>query len=287
MDMSFNVSVNNSENSIISSCDLNNDGYDEIVILEKKANNSPLHILWGNKKWGVVSDPDYRGKEETIHYSNFSTAPQIYGTANGGHSTRLEYIIKLDTAKEMAMLERNEKGKQVRKYFIAVEEKYKQGIVDRQQLSPQMQMLMGMVEAQAKQELEQKRLAREVEKVKQAQNAIVDTFQKADEAEDFQQWANDRIAQIAESPKFDRGFGRSKNYSLARTESYERLKQKRNCRLDDRVQKAIGRALEERPDIKKSELQKINKIYIIANDKDLRPAYELVIKEMMIHYCVS
>lgn len=41
---------------------------------------------------------------------------------NGGRSK--EYIIKLDTAKEMAMLERNDKGKQVRKYFIAVEKKY-------------------------------------------------------------------------------------------------------------------------------------------------------------------
>ena len=56
---------------------------------------------------------------------DFDTAPQIYGTANGGHSTRNEYLIKLDTAKEMAMLERNEEGKQVRKYFIAVEKKYK------------------------------------------------------------------------------------------------------------------------------------------------------------------
>lgn len=37
-----------------------------------------------------------------------------------------EHIIKLDTAKEMAMLERNEKGKQVRRYFIQVEKKYKE-----------------------------------------------------------------------------------------------------------------------------------------------------------------
>lgn len=40
--------------------------------------------------------------------------------------TRKDHIIKLDTAKEMAMLERNEKGKQVRRYFIEVEKKYKE-----------------------------------------------------------------------------------------------------------------------------------------------------------------
>lgn len=37
------------------------------------------------------------------------------------------HIIKLDTAKEMAMLERNAKGKQVRRYFIQVEKKFKAG----------------------------------------------------------------------------------------------------------------------------------------------------------------
>ena len=40
--------------------------------------------------------------------------------------TKKDHIIKLDSAKEMAMLERNEKGKQVRRYFIQVEKKYKE-----------------------------------------------------------------------------------------------------------------------------------------------------------------
>lgn len=43
-----------------------------------------------------------------------------------GGRPQIEYIIKLNTAKEMAMLERNEIGKGVRKYFIRVEEKYKE-----------------------------------------------------------------------------------------------------------------------------------------------------------------
>lgn len=173
--------------------------------------------------------------------------------------------------------------------FDVLEENYynPQGQFDMSKLSPELQMFQKIFNSVAEQQLKQKRQAEQLNRIEQKQDAIVDTFQKTDDTEDFQKWANDRIAQIAESPKFDKGYGRSKNYSLARSESYERLKQKRNCRLDDRVQKAKGRALEERPDIKKSELDKINKIYIIANDKDLRPAYELVIKEMMMYYCVS
>ena len=48
-------------------------------------------------------------------------------TVSGG-LPRKDHIIKLDTAKEMAMLERSEKGKQVRRYFIRVEKKYKEHI---------------------------------------------------------------------------------------------------------------------------------------------------------------
>lgn len=198
-----------------------------------------------------------------------------------------DYRLTTDFAKHLSMESHSLKGKIARQYFITVEDKAKEMAIDQSQLSPQMQMFYAIADGQAKMELEQKRQAEQMNRIEQNQDAIVETFQKTDSVEDFQKWANDRIAQIAESPKFDKGYGRSKNYSLARSESYERLKQKRNCRLDDRVQKAKGRALEERPDIKKSELDKINKIYIIANDKDLRPAYELVIKEMMIYYCVS
>ena len=38
---------------------------------------------------------------------------------------RIEYILKLDMAKELSMVENNEKGSQARKYFIEVEKKYK------------------------------------------------------------------------------------------------------------------------------------------------------------------
>ena len=41
---------------------------------------------------------------------------------SGGHN-RVEYIISLDMAKELSMVENNDKGKQARRYFIEVEKK--------------------------------------------------------------------------------------------------------------------------------------------------------------------
>lgn len=57
--------------------------------------------------------------------------------------TMKEHIIKLDTAKEMAMLERNEKGKQVRRYFIQIEKKYKESkLADLSDLSVELQAII-------------------------------------------------------------------------------------------------------------------------------------------------
>lgn len=81
--------------------------------------------------------------------------------------TKKDHIIKLDTAKEMAMLERNEKGKQVRRYFIEVEKRHQKSKIDRSQLSPQMQMFYAIADEQAKLELAQKRQAEQIRKVEQ------------------------------------------------------------------------------------------------------------------------
>lgn len=62
-------------------------------------------------------------------------------TLSGG-TPKKEHIIKLDTAKEMAMLERNEKGKQVRRYFIHVEKKYKNATSALEGLSVELQAVI-------------------------------------------------------------------------------------------------------------------------------------------------
>ena len=59
---------------------------------------------------------------DSVEDADFTT---ILSKSTGGRPKQ-EYIIKLATAKEMAMLEHNQKGKQVRRYFIRIEEEYKE-----------------------------------------------------------------------------------------------------------------------------------------------------------------
>ncbi len=55
---------------------------------------------------------------ENIDYSKMSILQ------NGNPNPIIDYIVTLDMAKELAMLENNEKGKEIRKYFIKVEKEH-------------------------------------------------------------------------------------------------------------------------------------------------------------------
>lgn len=58
-----------------------------------------------------------------IDFMRYEFAPQNGGAGNRG--VRIEYAITLEMAKELSMVERNEKGKQARLYFIEMERRAK------------------------------------------------------------------------------------------------------------------------------------------------------------------
>ena len=221
--------------------------------------------------------------EENVDYWAFV----VNDERNFNPNPTTDYKLTAHFAKKLSVKGNSAKAEQAREYFTRIEEKAKQHAIDRTQLSPQTQALMALTESIARTELEQKRQAEQIQRLEDTQHTLVETFQHASGIEDFQTWANRCLAKIAESPKFDRGYGRSNNYAFARNESYERLKKKWNCNLNDRVSRARGRAMEKNPGISKAKLNAINKLSVISDDKSLRPVYETVIKEMMIAYCVE
>ena len=74
-----------------------------------------------------INEYDFVENQDFVSFSENSEKP------NGGRPT-VEYYVSIKMAKELSMVERNEKGKQARKYFIECEERLK---TNQQSVQPQ------------------------------------------------------------------------------------------------------------------------------------------------------
>ena len=184
--------------------------------------------------------------------------------------TKKDHIIKLDTAKEMAMLERNEKGKQVRRYFIRVEKKYKAASLATQELSPQLQVMINL-------EIEQKRQAEKLEHVEERIESIREVV-----AIDTTSWRDDtgRILR-----KIGIECGDSKSYQDVRGESYQLLEKRMGVNVKQRLTNKRRRMADE--GVCKSRRDKLNYLDVIADDKKLIEGYTAIVKELAIKYGVA
>ena len=68
--------------------------------------------------FGRMTEYGFTENEDYVLLSNFGNQ-----TGRGGHN-KVDHIIKLDMAKEIAMIQRTDKGKEVRQYFIQVEKDF-------------------------------------------------------------------------------------------------------------------------------------------------------------------
>ena len=68
---------------------------------------------WIIESYGFQEGSDYRSFDKIIKRPT-------------GATTRKEYLLTMDTAKEIAMVENNEKGRMVRRYFIEAEKRYRE-----------------------------------------------------------------------------------------------------------------------------------------------------------------
>lgn len=84
-----------------------------------------------------------------------------YSILSNGNSK--DFVVTLDMAKELAMLENNPKGKEIRKYFIYFEQKAKEVIANQ---SSEIQLLQGMLNTLSKMDTR----VSELEKSKRLEN---------------------------------------------------------------------------------------------------------------------
>ncbi len=233
---------------------------------EKVVYGSELHEVLGvrtpYKDWSTRRLNDI----DAVENEDFEAA-QICAPSG---QTKKDHIIKLDAAKEMAMLERNEKGKQVRRYFIQVEKKYKAASLATQELSPQLQVMINL-------EIEQKRQAEKLEHVEERIESIREVV-----AIDTTSWREDtgRILR-----KIGMECGDSKSYQDVRAESYQLLEKRMGVNVKQRLTNKRRRMADE--GVCKSRRDKLNYLDVIADDKKLIEGYTAIVKELAIKYGVA
>lgn len=188
-----------------------------------------------------------------------------------------DYRLTTDFAKHLSMESHSAKGKEARRYFITVEDKTKQAVIDRSQLPPQLQLMNMLVENINRQVLEQQRQAEKLNHVEERVESIREIV-----AIDSTSWRDDTGTILR---KIGMELGGGKAYSEVRSESYELLSKRMGVNLKQRLTNKRRRMADE--GICKSARDKLTYVDIIAEDKKLIEGYVAIVKEMAIKYGID
>jgi anti-repressor protein len=203
-------------------------------------------------KWGFIENQDY------IVFHNFMKNPE------GGRPT-IEYILTLDTAKEIAMVENNEKGRQARRYFIEVEKRYKN---DYSNLSPQLQMFKQIFDSVVVQEQRVNQLETKIN--------VMQSNLLQEHKDDWRTYINKVLNSI--------GY-KTSNYRDIKNNSYKELEKRANCRLEVRLSNLKARALTN--GMSPTKVNNLNYLDILEDEPRLREIYLGIIREFAIKYGVE
>ncbi|MDZ5578625.1 antA/AntB antirepressor family protein [Enterococcus cecorum] len=206
------------------------------------------------------------GFVENVDYSTLNELSEKKEGSRFVKRTIINHAMTLDMAKEISMIQRTEKGKQARLYFIEVEKQYK---FDTSSLSPELQFMNSVVQSLAKQEMATKQLSNKLDNITE----IV--------ALNTTDWRKDCRALINKMAKTQGGFGA---YQEIQAAIYEEVDRRAGSSLNTRLTNLRRRAAEE--GVSKSKRDKMNKLDVIEMDKRLKEIYLAVVKDFAIRYGV-
>lgn len=211
----------------------------------------------------IVSDEITNNLLNNLGYSKMqiSKAEHIYLLSERGYA-KLIKIMDTDLAWEIH-------DKLIDEYF-----ELKEDSINRQQLSPQMQLMNMLVESMSKNELEQKRRAEKLEQLDVKVASIKEVV-----ALNPTQWRKDSASIIN---KIAKDLGGYEHIKPIRDEIYRLLEQRMGVALNIRLtNKKKTMSLN---GVCKSKIDKLNQLDVIADDKKLIEGYIAIVKEMAVKY---
>ncbi len=109
-------------------------------------------------------------KYEFIENEDFICFDKFIKADRYGNKTLKEYYLTIDMAKELAMVENNQMGRKIRRYFIEVEKRYKTIVETPQNIFDFMRLAINQIESNEKEIKNVKILSennlKEIEKIK-------------------------------------------------------------------------------------------------------------------------
>ena len=225
-------------------------------------------------RWCKSNITENEFAEENVDYWAF-----VINEEWGGQATT-DYKLTAHFAKKLSMKGNGAKAEEARDYFTTLEERVKQKVIDLNQLSPELQMLQGLLGQMVQKELADKERDRQIAKAQDAAQKAIETTEHIKEAVKpvFDNWRNEINA------KFNR-IQRSADcqFNVLRTEMYSELERRAGCDLNTRLRNKRNRMAEN--GCTKTEINTLNKMDIIEDDKKLREIFSKIVAEYEIRYC--
>lgn len=186
-----------------------------------------------------------------------------------------DYRLTSHFAKKLSMKGTGRKAELAREYFTVIEEKTKEMVLNRSQLSPQTQLLMNLAESIAKSELEQKKQAERITAIEKKQDAI----QEACMPIHPDTWRKDVTLKFN---KIQKKIGTPWNELYI--EMYTELD--RRAGVDTAIRLKNRRDRMRADGASKTRVQTTTRMDVIQDDKKLRVIFERILMDYELKYCV-
>lgn len=202
------------------------------------------------ERFGFIEGEDFRAVTKNL--------------VSGGQ--QVDYELSIDMAKEICMVENNEKGRQARRYFIECEKRLKSATQSMTQAE--------IIAAIANQNVETERRIAQLEsglnEAAQTLQTVKETFLQRDE--DWRKQINGMMNGAS--------YRAGKGYRELRNESYTILEQRARCDLNARLRNLTKRL--EESGATKTQIREANKMDVIENDPKLKEIYSTVVRELSL-----
>jgi anti-repressor protein len=185
-----------------------------------------------------------------------------------------DYRLTAHFSKKLSCKGNGEKAEQAREYFTRVEEKAKEMAINRSQLSPQMQMVMSLAESMARQELEQKKQAEQVQKLESTVTNMKEIF--TEPIGDWKADINAKVRNISAKSGID--------YQTLYNQMYGELENEAHCVLA-RLQGNKIKRMEDAGNTKTAIKEGTTKIAVIFDNARLRVIFENIVRRYAMRYC--